>query len=295
MKAALILCIVVLTFVGITQTAGPDAKAPLIFIQTRFVELSERTTTPPGDAPLPAPLDSANKVPGLHGTLSDPEFQKLLRNLSQRKGVDLLSAPSVTARSGQEAKVEVVRDFGYPDEAERQATTEIGVFFAVVPRRIGDNQIALDMSSKIVEFEGFEESKHDREEAVVSRKVLHKDGTSTESASDVEKGEMSESKLDARGVLLSSKRVPLKSKSQPIFSERKGKANVEMASGRTMVVEMDSKTDKQTIEETDERGSVISSRIELTHRRVWAFVTAQLVDPATGKPLVTKQKNSIDK
>ncbi|MEX2579595.1 MAG: Amuc_1098 family type IV pilus outer membrane protein [Verrucomicrobiales bacterium] len=53
---------------------------------------------------------------GISGVFTDPQFQVMIRALSQKKGVDLLSAPSVMARSGQRAKIEVIREFIYPTE-----------------------------------------------------------------------------------------------------------------------------------------------------------------------------------
>lgn len=58
----------------------------------------------------------APAVFGIAGVFTDPQFQVMIRALSQRKGVDLLSAPSVLARSGQRAKIEVIREFIYPTE-----------------------------------------------------------------------------------------------------------------------------------------------------------------------------------
>lgn len=58
----------------------------------------------------------APAVFGIAGVFTDPQFQVMIRALSQRKGVDLLSAPSVMARSGQRAKIEVIREFIYPTE-----------------------------------------------------------------------------------------------------------------------------------------------------------------------------------
>ncbi len=60
----------------------------------------------------------AQLAPAIFGIVGfgDPSFAVVLRGLSQKKGVDLVTAPSVTARSGQRAKVEVVREFIYPTE-----------------------------------------------------------------------------------------------------------------------------------------------------------------------------------
>src|SRR5207245_5660330 len=51
---------------------------------------------------------------GLAGVFTNPQFQVVLRGLSQKKGVDLLSAPKVTTKSGQRAVIEIVREFRYP-------------------------------------------------------------------------------------------------------------------------------------------------------------------------------------
>jgi hypothetical protein len=49
-----------------------------------------------------------------------------------------------------------------------------------------------------------------------AKKVLHADGTITESVSDVEKGELRESTFDARGVLLSKRVVLLNDRGLPV-------------------------------------------------------------------------------
>ncbi len=52
----------------------------------------------------------------LSGVFTDPQFQMVIRALNQKKGVDLLSAPRVTTKSGQRAVIEVIREFKYPTE-----------------------------------------------------------------------------------------------------------------------------------------------------------------------------------
>ena len=64
---------------------------------------------------------TANVAPGilgLTGIFSDSRLQVIMRGLSQKKGTDLMTAPSVTARSGQKATIEVIREFIYPTEYE---------------------------------------------------------------------------------------------------------------------------------------------------------------------------------
>jgi general secretion pathway protein D len=53
---------------------------------------------------------------GLSGLLTSPQFQVVMRALDQKKGVDLLSAPRVTTKSGQRAMIEIVREFRYPTQ-----------------------------------------------------------------------------------------------------------------------------------------------------------------------------------
>lgn len=48
--------------------------------------------------------------------MTDPQFQVVVRALNQKKGVDLLSAPRVTTKSGQRAIIEIVREFRYPTQ-----------------------------------------------------------------------------------------------------------------------------------------------------------------------------------
>ena len=55
---------------------------------------------------------------GIGGLLTDPQFQVVVRALNQKKGVDLLSAPRVTTKSGQRALIEIVREFRYPTQFE---------------------------------------------------------------------------------------------------------------------------------------------------------------------------------
>ena len=55
-------------------------------------------------------------IASIVGSGTDPTFQLVMRGLNQKKGVDLLSAPRVTTKSGSRAIVEVIREFKYPTE-----------------------------------------------------------------------------------------------------------------------------------------------------------------------------------
>src|SRR5262249_1765675 len=51
---------------------------------------------------------------GLAGVFTTPQLQVVVRALNQKKGIDLLSAPSVTTKGGQRAIIEVIRELQYP-------------------------------------------------------------------------------------------------------------------------------------------------------------------------------------
>ena len=65
----------------------------MILIKSKWIEV-------PSDAPVVADLS----------VLTESQFQRVLRSLSQRKGADLLTAPQITMFNGQRGIVEVIRE-----------------------------------------------------------------------------------------------------------------------------------------------------------------------------------------
>jgi general secretion pathway protein D len=60
---------------------------------------------------------STAPAPGIFsiaGVFSEPQFQLVIRALNQKKGVDLMSAPKVTIKSGGNGKIRIVDEFIYP-------------------------------------------------------------------------------------------------------------------------------------------------------------------------------------
>jgi general secretion pathway protein D len=119
---------------------------------------------------------------GLAGVFTNPQFQVVIRALNQKKGIDLLSAPKVTTKSGQRAIIEVVREFRYPrtytppqvpsissnlvggtvpvvvtpTTPQDWETRNTGVTLEVEPVVGGDGTtIDLNLVPQVVEFEGF--------------------------------------------------------------------------------------------------------------------------------------------
>lgn len=118
-------------------------------------------------------------------TVFNYKVDTMIRALAQKKGTDLLSAPKVVARSGENAKIKVIRRFWYPTAFEAPelpdvpntqgdgglfasgpvATPanptdfeekELGVILDVRPQVGPDNYtIDMDLVPRVVEFEGF--------------------------------------------------------------------------------------------------------------------------------------------
>lgn len=83
-------------------------RSTQVYISTKWVQIN--TSLPA--SPVPVDLKTVGQFDGEDTTiLTDPQFQAVIRALSQRRGVDLMMAPSVTARPGQRAVVEAVREY----------------------------------------------------------------------------------------------------------------------------------------------------------------------------------------
>lgn len=70
---------------------------------------------------------------------------------------------------------------------------------------------------------------------------------------------------------------------QPVFKERKATASVTMMSGQTVVLGLPATSTKQTL--VERTGGTVAQKTEDIIRHAVVFVTARLVDPATGKPV----------
>ncbi len=54
----------------------------------------------------------------LTGLFTDGQVQMIMRGLAQKKGADVMTAPSIVSRSGERATIEIIREFIYPTEYE---------------------------------------------------------------------------------------------------------------------------------------------------------------------------------
>lgn len=137
---------------------------------------------------------SGSVAPGIlsfTGLFTDGQVQMIMRGLAQKKGTDVMTAPSVLARSGEKATIEVIREFIYPTEYEPPELPNSvgangglngggggvngGAIFPVTPATptafetrntgvtleieptIGENNYTIDLrfAPELVEFEGF--------------------------------------------------------------------------------------------------------------------------------------------
>lgn len=236
------------------------------------------------------------------GVFTDPQFQVVIRALSQKKGVDLMSAPSVTTKSGQQATVEVIREFLYPTEFEppeipQQVGTgtstggtnlltgassagtgsfpvtpttpstfemkPIGVRMEVEPTVGADGYtIDLNLAPEVTEFEGF-----------------------INYGSPIQSGA-----TDALGnpttIVLTENKIE-----QPVFSSRKLKTSVTVFDGATVVMGGLIREDVQDVEDKvpilgdiPVLGRLFQSKAEDHYKRnLMIFVTATLIDPSGAK------------
>jgi general secretion pathway protein D len=77
------------------------------------------------------------------GVFTDPQFQVVLRAINQSKAADLMSAPSVVARSGEVARLEVIREFIYPTEYDPpEIPQQFGALGAVGGGGVGGSDVS---------------------------------------------------------------------------------------------------------------------------------------------------------
>lgn len=148
MKTTLSLGIALLTFLGITKAAPPDNNAPQILIEAKFIEVNDSA------ADLLKPFAGTEASQTVSVMLNAEQLSTLWSKIESTKGVDSLSMPRVTTRSGQEAKIEVGREFAYQDADGKPTTKQLGTTLTVVATKGGENDIDLELTPQIVEFEG---------------------------------------------------------------------------------------------------------------------------------------------
>lgn len=232
---------------------------------------------------------------GIAGVFTDPQFQVMIRALSQKKGVDLLSAPSVMARSGQRAKIEVIREFIYPTEYDPpEIPNEFGSTATLVPGQsqgafpvtpatptafetrntgvtlevdpvLGADEFTIDLNlaPEVVEFDGF----------INYGSPIQTTASNPLGFTDT--------------VVITENRIEM-----PVFNTRKVTTQVTIWDGQTVALGGLIREDIQDVEDKipfvgdlPVVGRLFRSSVELhLKRNLTIFVKAQLMDPA-GMPI----------
>ena len=255
----------------------------------------------------------ANSVaPGIFSTagiFSSPQFQSVIRGLSQKKGVDLMSAPSVTTKSGTRATMEVTREFIYPTEFDpprlpqgggglnvgggggggQQIATpttptafemrQTGVRLEAEPTVGADgNTIELTLAPEVVEFDGF---------------INYGSPINSPSSQSV----LAVQALNTVTNVLQTGYVPLTQPervitpniiNQPVFSVRKVTTGVSIWDGQTVALGGLIREDVQDVQDKVPVlgdlpfvGRLFKSESEQHYKRnLMIFVTAHLIDPS---------------
>ena len=238
---------------------------------------------------------------GLSGVFTDPQFQLVIRALNQKKGVDLLSAPKITTKSGQRAVIEIVREFRYPTQFTEPKVPDIsgrgssnttstvialpvvgpstptnfetrntGVTLEVEPV-VGPDGVTIDLNlvPQVVEFEGF--IYYGSPIKTVNPALLNFITGSTSGLTGV-----------SQAITLTDNVI-----NQPIFSTRKVTTSVSVWDGQTVVLGGLMREDVQKVEDrTPIIGDIpLVGRLFRTNvdqhikRNLVIFVTAHLVTP----------------
>ncbi len=247
-------------------------------------------------------LNVAPGIASLTGLFTDGEVKLIMRGLSQKKGVDLMTAPSVTAKTGGKAKIEIIREFIYPTEFEPPEipqnlggntnggfggggtpptpiatpatptafeTRNTGVTLEVEPT-VGENDYLINLKfvPEIVEFEGF---------------INY--GSPIQTSVPI---------LDAAGLQIGAQNVTITENriEQPVFAVRRVDSEMTIYDGYTVAVGGLMRDDVQNVEDKVPvlgdiplLGRLFQSKAETTIKsNLVVFLTAQLIDP-TGRPV----------
>ncbi len=249
-------------------------------------------------------MAAAPGIFGLSGIFTNPQFQVVIRALSNKKGVDLMSAPKVTTKSGRKAVVRVVREFPYPTEfnppevpAPATSTSSsggtiqtivsttslvtpttptafevrnVGVTLEVEPVIGPDNYtIDLNLSPEVVEFDGF-----------------------INYGSPVIGPTFNPALIAVTGTGIGTFEITPNVINQPIFSTRKVTTSVSIWDGQTVGL---GGLIREDVQKTQDKvpilgdiplaGRLFRSNVDQTIKRnLLIFVTARLMD-AEGRPV----------
>ena len=215
--------------------------------------------------------------------LTNPQVTMILHALEQKTGANLLSAPKVTTKSGQNAEIKVVREISYPTEFETEAE----------PVDMGSSS-SVGSSTRTVVIttpSGFEK----REVGVIlsASPVVDPDGYTIDLTMIPQVVELSGwidygyDRYDQEGVFIQHVALP-----QPVFHTRTIATSISIWDGQTVVMggliteEASTSEDKiPFLGDIPLLGYLFRSKTSNSQKRnLLIFVTARLVDPS-GNPI----------
>jgi general secretion pathway protein D len=247
----------------------------------------------------------AGPTPGalaLAGVFTNPQFQVVLRALSQKKGVDLVSAPKVTTKSGMRATIEITREFRYPTEFDPPQLSSsfgsqyspvvpnnptgwtmkpTGITLEVEPTVAADNYtMDLLLAPRVIEFDGFINYG-----SPINASVARRDINLVETAAAFVA-------IPGLGPSFEFEATP-NVINQPVFSTREVETQLSIYDGQTVVMGGLMREDVQKVQDkVPILGDIpLAGRLFRTtaeqhiKRNLLMFVTASLLDPA-GQPII---------
>ena len=258
-----------------------------------------------------SPAGPAPGVLALAGIFTNPQFQVVLRALDQQKGVDLMTAPKVTTKSGQRATIQLIREFRYPTQFDPpQIPQQVGSFTPVTPTTpsafetknlgveleveptVGPDGFSIDMtlSPRVTEFDGF--INYGSPISTTAREI----NSDPVIDPDTILG-LAFTTFGQTGTVLVSENTI----NQPVFSVRQVTTQVTVYDGQTVVLGGLMREDVQQVEDkTPILGDIpLVGRLFRTSadqhikRNLVMFVTAGLLDPA-GQPLIEAVEHDRD-
>ncbi len=270
---------------GSAFAAGdPLTPRTQVEISAKFIEISGERADLLDVLKLPAPKPGGTSSAGL-----TPEAMgAAIKALDGKKGVDLLSAPRVTTHSKQTALIEVVREFKYPSEWDKDAKTgkltptafesrDLGVMFEVTPEANADGTITLAMTPQIVEFDGYMPFNVAGENA--AGKNADGSGDRKPARGTIVKPDASTPRSGRLFALPDTKALPKDAVWQPIFHTRKITTEATVWPGQTIVLGGMDREDVQMVEDRNPKTGRVRKTEQHIKRRLIVLVTASIVKP----------------